>query len=65
MNEPRVVQIELTSEELTLLEEHLNRHLGQVDKELVRTENHALAHAIAHEVKVLESVMKRLEAAKK
>ena len=36
MNEPRLIQIELTGDELTLLEAHLKRHLDQVDKELVR-----------------------------
>ena len=40
MNEPRLIQIELTGDEVTLLEAHLKRHLDQVDKELVRTENH-------------------------
>lgn len=51
----------LTAEELPLLVTHLRRHLTQVDKELVRTDNPTLQHAIAHEVKVLEGVMHRLE----
>jgi hypothetical protein len=61
MNEPRVVQVELSNEELKLLSSHLHRHLDQVDKELVRTDNPTLQHAIAKEVKVLEGVMKRLD----
>lgn len=63
MNEPRLIQIELTGDELTLLEAHLARHLDQVDKELVRTENHALAHAIAREARMLEGVIQRLKEA--
>lgn len=51
----------LTAEELPLLVSHLKRHLTQVDQELVRTDNHELQHAIAHEVKVLEGVVARLE----
>ncbi len=54
------VRLELTNEELTLLEAHLRRHLKQVDEELVRTDNAALQHAIAHEAKVLEGIMKGL-----
>lgn len=54
------IRLELTNEELTLLEVHLKRHLKQVDEELVRTDNAALQHAIAHEAKVLEGIMKGL-----
>lgn len=60
MNEPRRVQLPLTIDELTLLEAHLRRHLGQIDRELVRTENATLAHAIAGEEKVLEGIVDRL-----
>ena len=64
MNEPRPVMVELSNEELNLLAAHLRRHLEDVDRELVRTENRALQHAIAGEAKVLEGVAKRLEAIK-
>lgn len=64
MNEPRAVQVELSSDELTLLEIHLRRHLDQVDRELVRTDNPTLQHAIAKEQRILEGVMRRLEALK-
>lgn len=57
--------LELNGEELALLTSHLRRHLEDVDKELVRTDNPRLQHAIAHEVKVLEGVMTRLEAVKR
>lgn len=60
MTEPRAVQLDLNQEELTLLESHLRRHVDQVDKELVRTDNPTLQHHIAHEVKVLELVLQRL-----
>jgi hypothetical protein len=56
--------VELSNEELNLLSAHLRRHLEDVDRELVRTENRMLQHAIAGEAKVLEAVVKRLEAIK-
>ena len=62
MNEAHSVQLELSDEELVMLEVHLRRHLDQVDKELVRTDNPTLQHAIAREQRILESVMKRLTA---
>lgn len=62
MNEPHAVQLQLNSEELLLLQDHLTRHLDQVDQELVRTDNPTLQHHIAHEVKVLEAVVTRLRA---
>lgn len=65
MNVPTEVTFSLSAEELTLLVSHLKRHLTEVDKELIRTDNPTLQHAIAREVKTLEGVMARLEAAKK
>jgi hypothetical protein len=55
------MKLELSGEELTVLVAHLKRHLDQVDKELVRTDNPRLQHAIAREVRVLEGVVARLE----
>lgn len=63
MNPPRTFRFELSVEELALLAEHLRRHLNQMDRELVRTDNPSLQHAIANELKTLEGVMARLEAA--
>ncbi len=63
MNVPAKILVELTRDELSLLATHLHRHLEQVDKELVRTDNPSLQHAIAHEVQVLEGVVARLDAA--
>lgn len=53
--------VNFSAEELTLLVDHLRRHLSQVDQELVRTDNPMLQHAIAHEVQVLEGVIHRLQ----
>lgn len=60
MNDPNPVKLELNQEELSLLEDHLRRHLDQVDKEFIRTENRTLRHHIVHEVEVLEAVVNRL-----
>lgn len=62
MNEPQAMQLQLNSEELALLQEHLTRHLDHVDRELVRTDNPTLQHHIAHEARVLEAVVSRLRA---
>ena len=53
--------VNFSAEELTLLVDHLRRHLASVDQELVRTDNPMLQHAIAHEAQVLEDVIHRLE----
>lgn len=60
MNAPQNA-LPLSHEEVALLTTHLRRHLIDIDHELVRTENPRLQHAIAHELKVLEAVMARLE----
>jgi HPt (histidine-containing phosphotransfer) domain-containing protein len=53
--------LQLSDEELTVLVEHLRRHLAEVDQELVRTDNPVLQHAIARELHVLEGVVARLQ----
>jgi len=53
--------LELSGEELSVLVDHLHRHLDLVDRELVRTDNPTLQHHIAHEAKVLETIVKRME----
>jgi hypothetical protein len=60
MNAPTTA-LPLSHEEVALLTAHLRRHLVDIDHELVRTENPKLQHAIAHELRVLEAVMARLE----
>lgn len=61
MNEPRVVQLELSGDELSLLELQLRRRLDDMDRELIRTEKRVLQHAIAKEVQQLEALLKRLQ----
>ena len=53
--------IDLSSEEQTLLAVHLDRHLHHLDAELVRTEKHDLAHALAREIEQLRAIVRRLE----
>lgn len=53
--------LRLSAEELALLSAHLHRHLSLIEKELVRTDNPALQHAIAHEVKALEQLVARID----
>jgi hypothetical protein len=53
--------IDLSPEEQTLLAVHLDRHLHHLDAELVRTEKHDLAHALAREIDQLRAIVRRLE----
>ena len=53
--------IELSSEERQLLLSHLDRHIAYLDADLVRTEKHDLAHALAREIDVLRAIARRLE----
>lgn len=62
MDEP-TVRLELTRDELSLLELHLRRHLDLMDRELVRTEKRALHHAIAQEVLRLEHLLSKIQSA--
>ena len=65
MNQPATVRLELSTDELALLTQHLRRHLEDMDRELVRTDKASLQHALAQEAKVLAGVVTRFEAAKK
>lgn len=58
---PQETTLRLSAEELTLLSTHLHRHLHLIEKELVRTDNPTLQHAIAREVKVLEQLVARID----
>lgn len=51
---------ELSPEEQRLLKTHLDRYLVHLDAELVRTEKHDLAHALAHEIEQLRAIERRL-----
>ena len=59
----RNVTLELSPDELSLLELHLRRHLDLVDRELVRTEKRELHHAIAREVTRLERLLTKVQRA--
>ena len=48
--------IALSSEERKLLVSHLRTHIAHLDVELVRTEKHSLAHALAREIEQLQSI---------
>jgi hypothetical protein len=53
--------IALSSEERQLLLSHLRHHIRHLDAELVRTEKHELAHALAREIEQLRAIVLRLE----
>jgi hypothetical protein len=57
----RTVNLEFTSDELSLLELHLRRHLDLLDRELVRTEKRELHHAIAQEVLRMENLLSKIQ----
>jgi hypothetical protein len=57
----RIVNLELTSDELSLLELHLRRHLDLLDRELVRTEKRELHHSIAQEVLRVEHLLSKIQ----
>jgi hypothetical protein len=52
--------LDLSPEEQRLLRTHLNRYLAHLDTELVRTEKHDLAHALAREIEQLRAIERRL-----
>lgn len=54
--------IDLSAEEQALLQSHLDRHIAHLDAELVRTEKHDLAHALAREIEQLRVIARRLAA---
>ena len=54
--------IDLSSDERQLLLSHLRRHIAYLDADLVRTEKHDLAHALAREIEQLGGIVQRLEA---
>ena len=55
--------IELSREEQHLVVTHLERHIHHLDADLVRTEKHDLAHALAREIEQLRAIVHRIETA--
>lgn len=55
-----VVRLELSVEEATILREQLAYRLTELDRDLVRTDQHRLQHALARDVAHLNDVVQRL-----
>lgn len=54
------MDLELSAEEACFLREQLARHIVNLDNELVRTDQHALQHALARDVERLRHLERRL-----
>ena len=57
-----VVTLELSAEDARLLHEQLAYRIAELDRDLVRTDQHQLQHALAGEVNRLGVVLQRLGA---
>lgn len=55
-----MVNLELTIEDAKLLHEQLAYRIAELDRDLVRTDQHRLQHALAEEVRRLGAVLERL-----
>jgi hypothetical protein len=56
-----MMRLQLSAEEARLLSEQLAFRLVELDRELVRTDQHRLQHALADDVRRLGAVAQRLE----
>jgi hypothetical protein len=54
------VRLELTVEDAKLLHEQLAYRIAELDRDLVRTDQHRLQHALALEVQRLGAILERL-----
>ena len=59
------MQLELDDREVELLGDALVIHLGELNRELTRTEKRTLQHELAQEVARLEAIAQRIEALRK
>jgi hypothetical protein len=57
-----VIRLELSIEDAKLLHEQLGYRLAELDRDLVRTDQHQLHRALAQDVKRLEVINQGLEA---
>ena len=57
-----MIRLELSTEDANLLREQLKQHIAQLDRELVRTDQHNLQHALARDVGRLREVEQQLAA---
>ncbi len=56
------MNIDLSPQEARLLDQHLVRHIEQVDKELVHTDKREMQKALAGEVDALRVIRERIAA---
>lgn len=54
------MHLELSAEEACFLREQLARHIVSLDNELIRTDQHALQHALAQDIERLRQIERRL-----
>lgn len=57
-----MIRLELSTEDAKLLREQLEQHITELDRELVRTDQHNLQHALAGDVDRLRRVAQQLAA---
>ena len=57
-----VIRFELSIEDAKLLHQQLAYRISELDRDLVRTDQHRLQHALAEDVKRLEVIERELEA---
>jgi hypothetical protein len=54
------INLALSPEDARFLREHLQRHIGEVDDELIHTDNRTMRHALAEDVDRLRRIEKQL-----
>jgi hypothetical protein len=57
-----MIRLELSPDEATLLYQQLAARIAELDRELVRTDQHRLQHALAEDVRRLGTIAQRLDA---
>ena len=57
-----MIDLELSTDEAKLLREQLAYRVVELDRDLVRTDQHRLQHALAEDVKILGDIEQRLDA---
>ena len=57
-----MIRLELSVEDAKLLHEQLAYRISELERDLVRTDQHRLHHALAEDVKRLEVIGQRLDA---
>jgi hypothetical protein len=56
----KIMKLELSLEEARFLKRQLDRHIEELDNELVHTDKRALQHALAEDVEHLKSIERKL-----